>query len=215
MGGRVRALDRGVSADRETITSAEGACSAMQGRCVIVVSMAWHHWTIGAFVVLAACFGETTPTSGGSGAVDTGVSESAGADGAGSDDLSQMEDPFPWTPCGEGGAEDCESEGPRPIVDGDQCQSSSDCRHGVCVAAFGETRREAYMCLPTCIPTFDESWWCSDDASCCNPDAYCNPRGYCRLPEGGSGTDDTGTMDTGSGSDETSGTESDTTESTG
>jgi len=61
-----------------------------------------------------------------------------------------------------------------------ECAGSADCQgEGACVAGWDGTVRGPYACRFACVPTLDESAWCRDDASCCDPDAVCTPRGYC------------------------------------
>jgi hypothetical protein len=63
----------------------------------------------------------------------------------------------------------------------DECQASSECNGGVCVAVFDpETlQRSPLGCQFMCVPNFDDDAWCSDDTACCDAQARCTQRGYC------------------------------------
>lgn len=68
-----------------------------------------------------------------------------------------------------------------------ECAGEDDCNGaGACVADWDEAGRGPFTCQFACIPTLDESTWCSDDASCCDAAATCTARGYC-LVAGDSG----------------------------
>ncbi|MEM6990712.1 MAG: hypothetical protein AAF721_09450 [Myxococcota bacterium] len=115
----------------------------------------------------------------------------------------------PQTTAGDGGA-----------GVGQSCDDTNQCATGVCAAPFADGQPGALVCQSACIDTMDESMWCSDTASCCDPAATCGTRGYCELPEGlddsGSGSDDEGTS-TGGTSDEsgtTAGSDTDGTSGT-
>lgn len=64
----------------------------------------------------------------------------------------------------------------------DACSASRDCLGtSVCAAVWDPAMggRGAFACEFACIPLLDETVWCSDDSSCCDPGATCTPRGYC------------------------------------
>ena len=69
----------------------------------------------------------------------------------------------------------------------DDCQGSDGCLgDDACVAAWDAEAeaRGAFACQFACVPLLDEALWCSDDASCCDPDAVCTARGYCVMGDG-------------------------------
>lgn len=139
------------------------------------------------------------------------VSETASAQDAGDDFTDEMPEDLP---AGNGcdastgaGSEECEeigSTGGIGAVPEDAlelgCVASEDCDGaGACVAAYEDGVRGDFACQFACVPTLDESAWCRDDASCCEPGAVCTARGYCVLADGaedsttgGSGTGGSG-----------------------
>ena len=92
-------------------------------------------------------------------------------------------------PAGGCWSDDCEEGGSSGGVDAAPsaaeqeaaaCQGSDDCTGvGACVAGFHDGLRGGFECHFACVPSLDESSWCGDDASCCDPDAVCTARGYC------------------------------------
>lgn len=87
------------------------------------------------------------------------------------------------------------------------CASSEDCTgNSVCAATFDMANEEVGMfeCQFTCIAELDDSQWCRDDGSCCDPGAVCTARGYC-IVGGDSTTDGTTTDSDGSTTDGTDG----------
>ena len=61
-----------------------------------------------------------------------------------------------------------------------QCAGEDDCDGaGACVAQWDQGERGPFQCQFACIPSVDETTWCSDDASCCDAEATCTQRGYC------------------------------------
>lgn len=74
-----------------------------------------------------------------------------------------------------------------------ECEGEGDCEGaGACVAAWADGERGPFQCQFACIPTLDESSWCSDDASCCDADAACTLRGYCLVAGDSNGGSSTG-----------------------
>ena len=68
----------------------------------------------------------------------------------------------------------------------DECEDTNACLgDGACVATWdtATTSRGPFECRFACVPTLDDSAWCSDDASCCEAAATCTARGYCILDE--------------------------------
>ncbi|MFO0633180.1 MAG: hypothetical protein U0168_10045 [Nannocystaceae bacterium] len=85
-----------------------------------------------------------------------------------------MDEPLPPA-CRETTTGPCETDGEVE----DACEQSSDCADGeACLADF-DGDRAAFRCVQACVPTLDESQWCTDDTSCCDAAAHCSPRGYC------------------------------------
>jgi len=69
-----------------------------------------------------------------------------------------------------------------------ECAGEGDCDGaGACVADWEEGERGPFRCQFACIPTLDETTWCSDDASCCETAATCTPRGYCVIVDDSAG----------------------------
>lgn len=146
------------------------------------------------------CGGSEDSTAGGSGAFTTF-----------SDD---MPDDLPAGGCRD--TEGCETEGTESggafgttggsVVDS-ECELSEECDGaGACVATWDDGDRGPFECRFACIPTLDETSWCSDDASCCEESDVCTPRGYC-VPSEDDGSGSTGGGSTGgsSGGDSTGG----------
>ena len=66
-----------------------------------------------------------------------------------------------------------------------QCAASEECEGaGACVATWSEGVRGPFACQFACVPTLDESSWCSDDSACCDATARCTERGYCVFVSG-------------------------------
>jgi hypothetical protein len=108
----------------------------------------------------------------------------------GADALSDyMDEDLPAGRCEDTEGEVCETGG-----EGDVCRASEDCGGDlVCTASFtGDIGN--FECQAACVPTMEESMWCTDDASCCDDAATCGPRGYCTIAGSAetSGTSDDG-----------------------
>ncbi|MGH1344027.1 MAG: hypothetical protein ACRBN8_20885 [Nannocystales bacterium] len=75
-----------------------------------------------------------------------------------------------------------------------ECAGAGDCDDGAgaCVADWEAGERGPFTCRFVCIPTLDETSWCSDDASCCDAAASCTPRGYCIVSGGSDGSSTSG-----------------------
>lgn len=127
---------------------------------------------------------------------DTRATAADAAGGATGGVADHMPEDLPAGGCRAGSSTggDCEEGSSSSGSGGDgtavpECVTSEACDGaGVCVATWEDGVRGAFGCRFACIPTLDEVSWCSDDASCCDPDAVCSPRGYCLvLPDAGSG----------------------------
>jgi hypothetical protein len=115
--------------------------------------------------------------------------------GAAEGETGYIDEDIPAGNCGETDNEPCESSDDSG-GSGVHCDETTDCFDGMICAAQFDGDIGAFECLYSCVDDRDESRWCIDDASCCNPDASCSERGYCIPPEAA----DTGTtgVDTGS-----------------
>jgi len=85
--------------------------------------------------------------------------------------------------------DDCDVSLGRPDTTGgflerDECDATRNCpaARTICVAEFEVNGRAAYTCRDTCIELMDETVWCADATSCCDPAATCTSRGYCVIP---------------------------------
>lgn len=110
----------------------------------------------------------------------------AQSDQSGVDYTDEMPEDLPAGGCRD---EDCEEGGSSGGVDAAPsaseqeaapCRASDECSGaGACVATFQDGSRGGFECRFACVPSLDESSWCGDDASCCDPAAVCTDRGYC------------------------------------
>lgn len=134
---------------------------------------------------------------------DGSTDDSVHADGP--VDLSdEMPEDLPAGECREGETDDenCESgtssaggsgstSGQAGEAETFECTVTEDCDGaGACAANWEDGVRTSFSCRFACIPTLNESAWCRDDASCCDPDAVCTGRGYCVVPGQPEGSDD-------------------------
>ncbi len=103
-----------------------------------------------------------------------------------------------------GDTDDCETEGePSGSAAGDEggstagddasqpeCASTNDCMSGVCASAYDADAQQPLpaTCAFACIDVLNESQWCIDDASCCDPQARCTRRGYCVIDDASGST---------------------------
>lgn len=65
------------------------------------------------------------------------------------------------------------------------CETTDDCREGVCVAVWDQAAGELlrpFVCEEACIDVADPMRVCADDAGCCG-DATCDGLGVCRAQE--------------------------------
>ncbi|HWB76243.1 MAG TPA: hypothetical protein VG755_14835 [Nannocystaceae bacterium] len=89
-----------------------------------------------------------------------------------------MDEPLP-PECRDTSSTGC---GDTDAPDEDACELSEQCPDGqACIGEF-DGDRSPFRCVSTCIATKDEAHWCTDDAACCDANAYCSPRGYCLAP---------------------------------
>jgi hypothetical protein len=126
-----------------------------------------------------------------------------------------MDDDFPAGVCtatdtdtGTATGMECETEAAPVTTSGaatsgtaNTCQATADCMGGRCVAPWDATSevRGEFACEFACVALIDETRWCADDASCCEPAARCTARGYCII-EGESTSTSGDATSTGTGS---------------
>lgn len=135
------------------------------------------------------------------------TSETAASGGSGVGTFAdEMPDDLPAGECRD--TDGCETDGDDGTrgtttgepVDEPECERSEQCDGaGACVATWDDDVRGPFECRFACIPTLDESSWCSDDASCCERGDVCTPRGYC-VPSEGDETGSSGGGSSGGGS---------------
>ena len=104
----------------------------------------------------------------------------------------EMPDDLPAGSCRDTDTDACETSSstsddgddgaPDTTAAPDACSNTEACfGSSVCVAAWDDEAdaRGPFECRFACVPLLDEAAWCSDDASCCDPQATCSSRGYC------------------------------------